>query len=121
MLFSLEFRASSGRRFRFPAASSVGLSMSSACLKMSTAIRCRPNLLTAASRPADTSRPSTCSRYGAHLSGQEPGHFPLTESIARRTLALPFFNRITADQQQEVTEALRGAISCSDRMSRFGH
>ena len=45
--------------------------------------------------------------------GQEPGHFPLTESIARRTLALPFFNRITADQQQEVTEALRGAISCS--------
>jgi len=37
---------------------------------------------------------------------------PLTESIARRTLALPFFNRITADQQQEVADALRKAIAC---------
>jgi perosamine synthetase len=35
---------------------------------------------------------------------------PLTESIARRTLALPFFNRITANQQQEVVSALRDAI-----------
>jgi perosamine synthetase len=35
---------------------------------------------------------------------------PLTESIARRTLALPFFNRITADQQQQVAEALEEAI-----------
>lgn len=43
--------------------------------------------------------------------GQEPGHFPLTESIARRTLALPFFNRITIDQQQEVADALREAIT----------
>jgi perosamine synthetase len=43
--------------------------------------------------------------------GQEPGHFPLTESIARRTLALPFFNRVTADQQQEVADALREAIA----------
>ncbi|MGO9323372.1 MAG: DegT/DnrJ/EryC1/StrS family aminotransferase [Terracidiphilus sp.] len=44
--------------------------------------------------------------------GQEPGHFPLTESIARRTLALPFFNRITAQQQQEVVDALREAMAC---------
>ncbi|MGA2908806.1 MAG: DegT/DnrJ/EryC1/StrS family aminotransferase [Terracidiphilus sp.] len=43
--------------------------------------------------------------------GQEPGHFPLTESIARRTLALPFFNRVTADQQQEVADALREAMA----------
>lgn len=35
----------------------------------------------------------------------------LTESIARRTLALPFFNRITAGQQRQVTAALREAIS----------
>ncbi|MGD0800738.1 MAG: DegT/DnrJ/EryC1/StrS family aminotransferase [Terracidiphilus sp.] len=35
---------------------------------------------------------------------------PLTESIARRTLALPFFNRITAGQQQAVAAALREAI-----------
>lgn len=44
-------------------------------------------------------------------SGQDAGHFPLTESIARRTLALPFFNRITADQQQHVANALRDAIA----------
>jgi perosamine synthetase len=35
---------------------------------------------------------------------------PLTESISRRTLALPFFNRITASQQEEVASALRDAI-----------
>ena len=40
-----------------------------------------------------------------------PGDFSLTESIARRTLALPFFNRITPGQQQEVADALRAAIS----------
>jgi perosamine synthetase len=41
------------------------------------------------------------------------GHFPLTESIARRTMALPFFNRITAGQQQQVADALRAAITCA--------
>jgi len=35
---------------------------------------------------------------------------PHTESIARRTLAVPFFNRITADQQQEVIETLIRAV-----------
>jgi perosamine synthetase len=35
---------------------------------------------------------------------------PLTESIARRTLALPFFNRITAEQQAEVAEGIREAL-----------
>lgn len=34
----------------------------------------------------------------------------LTESISRRTLALPFFNRITASQQEHVAEALYNAI-----------
>ena len=34
----------------------------------------------------------------------------LTESIARRTLALPFFNRITSEQQEQVAAALRAAI-----------
>lgn len=33
-----------------------------------------------------------------------------TESIARRTLALPFFNRIASKQQDEVAEAVIGAI-----------
>jgi perosamine synthetase len=35
---------------------------------------------------------------------------PITEGIALRTLALPFFNRITLGQQEEVAEALRTAI-----------
>ena len=35
---------------------------------------------------------------------------PLTEAIAPRMLALPFFNRITARQQEEVADALREAI-----------
>ena len=45
--------------------------------------------------------------------GADAGHFSVTESIARRTLALPFFNRITAGQLQEVADALRAAIICS--------
>lgn len=36
---------------------------------------------------------------------------PITESIARRTLALPFFNRISPGQQQRVAEALQAAIA----------
>jgi len=35
---------------------------------------------------------------------------PVTEAIARRTLALPFFNRITMNQQEEVAAALGEAI-----------
>jgi perosamine synthetase len=35
---------------------------------------------------------------------------PITEAIARRTLALPFFNRITAAQQEEVVAVLSLAI-----------
>jgi len=44
-------------------------------------------------------------------SGADVGRFSFTESIARRTLALPFFNRITEGQQREVADALREAIS----------
>ena len=36
---------------------------------------------------------------------------PLTENIAQRTLALPFFNRIRREQQEEVADALRAAIA----------
>jgi perosamine synthetase len=38
------------------------------------------------------------------------GSLALTESVARRTVALPFFNRITAEQQQQVSQALAEAI-----------
>lgn len=37
-------------------------------------------------------------------------HLNLTESIARRTLALPFFNNIAPDQQRKVAEGLRAAL-----------
>jgi len=41
-------------------------------------------------------------------------HLPLTESIARRTLALPFFNRITPAQQQQVAFALEETLRLGD-------
>jgi perosamine synthetase len=39
---------------------------------------------------------------------------PLTESIARRTLALPFFNRITAAQQCRVAAALQKVLDSDE-------
>jgi perosamine synthetase len=54
-------------------------------------------------QPAWHAHPSACAAV-----------LPITESIARRTLALPFFNRITAGQQQEVVSALRRAIESRD-------
>ena len=35
---------------------------------------------------------------------------PITEAIAQRTLALPFFNHISMSQQEEVAASLREAI-----------
>jgi perosamine synthetase len=43
-------------------------------------------------------------------SGAGAATLRLTESIAQRTLALPFFNRITMSQQEEVAAALGEAI-----------
>jgi perosamine synthetase len=43
---------------------------------------------------------------------------PATESIARRTLALPFFNRISFTQQEEVAAALQQAIESESSTSR---
>ncbi len=56
-----------------------------------------------------------CGRYFApiHLQphyrrefGHAPGDFPITESQADRALAIPFFNRITEEQIDEVSTAL---------------
>jgi len=47
--------------------------------------------------------------WRSHSSAGEAS-LPITESISRRTLALPFFNRITTSQQEEVAAALREAI-----------
>lgn len=50
-------------------------------------------------------------RLHARAQGKgDPEWLGLTESIARRTLALPFFNRITPAQQCEVADALRAAL-----------
>jgi perosamine synthetase len=51
-------------------------------------------------QPAWRAQPSACA-----------ASLPVTESIARRTLALPFFNRIPVAQQQAVAAALQDAIS----------
>ncbi len=61
-----------------------------------------------------------CGRYFApiHLQphyrrefGYAPGDFPITESQADRALALPFFNRITEEQIDEVSTALCDLVS----------
>jgi perosamine synthetase len=44
--------------------------------------------------------------------GEKP--LAITESISRRTLALPFFNRITVEQQDDVVSAMRLAIACTE-------
>jgi len=38
--------------------------------------------------------------------GHRPGDFPMTERVAERTIALPFFNALTAAQVDEVAECL---------------
>ena len=37
-------------------------------------------------------------------------HLPITDSVAHLTLALPFFNRISLEQQREVADALESAL-----------
>jgi len=46
--------------------------------------------------------------WRAHPSAQT--HLPVTESVARRTLALPFFTRIARSQQERVAAALVHAL-----------
>ncbi len=47
--------------------------------------------------------------------GRISGDLSLTDSIARRALALPFFNRIASQQQQQVTDALCEAMAACTR------
>lgn len=42
--------------------------------------------------------------------GFRTGQFPVTEHIAARTIALPFYNTLTIDQVDAVSTALRGAL-----------
>ena len=43
--------------------------------------------------------------------GHRPGDFPLTEHVSERTIALPFFNALTAAQVEEVAECLEKQLS----------
>lgn len=62
-----------------------------------------------------------CGRYFAplHLQpvAQNENHarFPVTEAVAQRTLALPFFNRITGDQMDAVCAALLELLEAERR------
>jgi len=46
----------------------------------------------------------------AYAAWRDAARLPVTEAVAVRTLALPFFNRITEEQIQQVCAALRAAI-----------
>ena len=58
-----------------------------------------------------------CARYFApiHLqpayAAYRHAHLPVTESVAARTLALPFFNRLTEPEIVEVSTTLRAALA----------
>jgi len=43
--------------------------------------------------------------------GYKPGDFPITEHVAARTIALPFFTMITPEQQQEVIASLKDGLA----------
>ncbi len=45
--------------------------------------------------------------------GLREGMFPVTESVASRTIALPFFNALTEDQVARVARALREALDAT--------
>ena len=47
--------------------------------------------------------------------GCRPGDFPVTEHVAERTISLPFFTRITPDQQKVVVDALKEGIGIRRR------
>jgi perosamine synthetase len=51
--------------------------------------------------------------YVNHLSTKDV-YLPVTEIIAQRTLALPFFNRLTSGEIQAVADALSKALSLLD-------
>jgi perosamine synthetase len=61
-----------------------------------------------------------CGRYFAPIHSQ-PAYadlplrwpLPITESISRRTLALPFFSRLREEEVEQVTHALRESIDAA--------
>lgn len=49
--------------------------------------------------------------YIRDMFGFKGGELPVTEDIAKRTLALPFHNNLSEDEIDEVVEALKDAVS----------
>jgi perosamine synthetase len=52
------------------------------------------------------------------LVGTEPGQFPVAESAAARTIALPFFNTMTQDEVETVCAVLEVALARTGGVSR---
>lgn len=48
--------------------------------------------------------------YVQRMCGTKQGDLPLTENIAKRTLALPFHNNVTREQVERVVECLAAAV-----------
>jgi perosamine synthetase len=51
--------------------------------------------------------------------GHAPGDFPLAEGLAARTLALPFFTKLTRQQVEEVAGVLRDILTTRQGRSSF--
>ena len=49
--------------------------------------------------------------YIKDMFGFKGGELPVTEDIAKRTLALPFHNNLSEDEIDQVVEALKDAVS----------
>ena len=49
--------------------------------------------------------------FYAEQFGYKPGDFPVCEKVAARTLALPFYNRLTESDQDLVVECLKAALA----------
>ena len=49
--------------------------------------------------------------YIREMFGYREGDFPVTESVSARTMALPFFNRLSRDQVEFVVSALRDCLA----------
>jgi perosamine synthetase len=54
-------------------------------------------------------------RFFVERFGYRRGDFPVTEHVADRTIALPFFNALSQEQAERVTKALARAIGCLKR------
>lgn len=54
----------------------------------------------------------------AYAAWRESARLPVTERVAARTLALPFFNRITEEQMERVARELRSALRAAGQDGR---